>query len=67
MTLQRLSMIAMAAGLSLVVQPWSHALFAFGFPFTFAAIFCYNVAGWASGDRAEKSRDDEKMKAEAGQ
>jgi hypothetical protein len=57
----------MALGLFLIVQPWSSALFTAGFPFTLAAIFAYNVSGWLSGDRAEKSRDDEIKKAEAGQ
>jgi hypothetical protein len=66
LTIQRLSLIAMALGLFLIVQPWSSALFSFGFPFTLAAIFTYNIAGWASGDRAEKHEDDEKKKAEAG-
>jgi hypothetical protein len=66
LTVQRLSLISMALGLFFIVQPWSAGLFAAGFPFTLAAIFAYNVSGWVSGDRAEKSRDDEKKKAEAG-
>jgi hypothetical protein len=66
LTVQRISLLAMALGLFLIVQPWSSALFAAGFPFTLAAIFAYNVSGWLSGERAEKSRDDEIKKAEAG-
>jgi hypothetical protein len=54
-TLQRVSLIGMAAGLGMIVQPWSHALFAAGFPFTLAAIAGYNAAGWMSGARAEKA------------
>jgi hypothetical protein len=66
LTFQRLSLLAMALGLVFIVQPWSQGVFAIGFPFTLAAIVAYNVAGWAGGDRAEKVRDDDKRKAEAG-
>jgi hypothetical protein len=66
LTFQRLSLLAMALGLVFIVQPWSRGIFAFGFPFTLAAIVAYNVAGWAGGDRAEKVRDDDKRKLEAG-
>jgi hypothetical protein len=63
LTVQRISMLAMALGLFCIVQPWSHETFAFGFPFTLAAILAYNVSGWMGGERAEKVRDDEKRKA----
>ena len=56
-TLQRASLLGMAAGLGMIVQPWSHALFAAGFPFTLIAIIGYNAAGWLTGARAEKERD----------
>lgn len=55
-TLQLASLFGMAAGVGMIVQPWSHFLFAAGFPFTLAAIAGYNAAGWLSGDRAEKAR-----------
>ncbi|MDB5102976.1 MAG: hypothetical protein JWP91_665 [Fibrobacteres bacterium] len=66
MTFQRASLIGMALGLFMIVQPWSEGLFAVGFPFTLAAIMGYNVAGWLTGERAEKTREVEKQKAEAG-
>jgi hypothetical protein len=66
MTVQRASLLGMALGLFMIVQPWSEDLFAIGFPFTLAAILGYNVAGWMSGERAEKTRDVEIKKAEAG-
>jgi hypothetical protein len=66
LTFQRLSMLAMALGLIFIVQPWSRGVFAIGFPFTLAAILAYNVAGWVGGDRAEKAREDDGRKAEAG-
>ena len=56
-TLQRASLLGMAAGLGMIVQPWSHALFAVGFPFTMIAIAGYNAAGWMTGARAEKERE----------
>ena len=56
-TLQLASLAAMGAGLALIVQPWSHALFAAGFPFTLIALIGYNAAGWLSGDRAAKERE----------
>ncbi|MEO6094337.1 MAG: hypothetical protein ABIW76_01200 [Fibrobacteria bacterium] len=65
-TFQRASMLAMALGLVFIVQPWSRGIFAFGFPFTLAAILAYTVAGWVGGDRAEPVRHDDKRKAEAG-
>jgi hypothetical protein len=57
LTLQRASLAAMGLGLGLIVQPWSHALFAAGFPFTLIALTGYNAAGWLSGDRAAKERE----------
>jgi hypothetical protein len=57
LTLQRASLAAMGLGLGLIVQPWSHALFAAGFPFTLVALAGYNAAGWLSGDRADKERE----------
>jgi hypothetical protein len=64
--LQRASLIGMALGLFMIVQPWSSLLFAAGFPFTLAAIAGYNMSGWMSGERAGKFRDDEKKRAEGG-
>ncbi len=64
LTLQRTTLLCMAFGLFMIVQPWSRLLFAAGFPFTLAAIIGYNAAGWISGERAEKSRDDELKRAE---
>ena len=55
-TFQRGSLLGMAAGLGLIVQPWSHALFVVGFPFTIVAIAVFNAAGWISGERARKAR-----------
>lgn len=55
-TLQRASLLGMAAGVAMIVQPFSHFLFAAGFPFTLASIIGYNIAGWMSGERAEKAR-----------
>lgn len=55
-TLQRASLLGMGMGLGMIVQPFSHILFAVGFPFTLAAIIGYNLAGWLSGERAEKAR-----------
>jgi hypothetical protein len=66
MTVQRATLIGMALGLFMIVQPWSPLLFGAGFPFTLAAIIGYNVSGWMSGERAGKFRDDEKKRAEAG-
>lgn len=57
LTLQRASLAAMGLGLCLIVQPWSHALFAAGFPFTLIALTGYNAAGWLTGDRAAKERE----------
>ena len=65
LTLQRATLICMALGLFMIVQPWSSLLFAAGFPFTLASIVAYNVTGWISGERAEKSRDDELKRVEA--
>ncbi len=56
-TLQRASLLGMAAGLGMIVQPFSHPLFAAGFPFTLLAIIGYNAAGWLTGERAEKERE----------
>ncbi len=56
-TFQRASLAAMGLGLASIVQPWSHALFAVGFPFTLAALIAYNAAGWLSGERADKERE----------
>ncbi len=67
MTFQRASLLGMALGLFMIVQPWSEDLFAVGFPFTLIAILGYNVAGWLTGERAETTRDVEKQKAGAGQ
>jgi hypothetical protein len=66
MTIQRLTLIGMALGLFMIVQPWSPLLFDAGFPFTLISIIAYNVSGWRSGERAEKFRDDGKKRAEAG-
>ena len=55
-TLQRASLLGMGLGLGMIVQPWSHILFTVGFPFTLGAIAGYNLAGWLSGERAEKAR-----------
>jgi hypothetical protein len=55
----------MAAGLGMIVQPFSHLLFAAGFPFTLAAIVAYNALGWISGERAEKARKLAVEKAQA--
>lgn len=63
---QRAALLGMALGLFMIVQPWSSSLFAAGFPFTLVSILAYNVTGWMSGERAEKFRDDEKKRAEAG-
>lgn len=55
-TLQRASLLGMALGVGMIVQPVSHILFIAGFPFTLAAIIGYNLAGWLSGERAEKAK-----------
>ena len=47
--LHRASFLALGAGLAMIVQPWSHALFAAGFPFTLAALIVHNVAGRLEG------------------
>jgi hypothetical protein len=57
LTFQRASLAALGLGLGMIVQPWSHALFAAGFPFTLIALAGYNAAGWLTGDRASKERD----------
>jgi hypothetical protein len=64
-TLQRASLGAMGLGLAMIVQPWSHALFASGFPFTLIALVGYNAAGWFSGDRAAKERELARIAQEA--
>ena len=56
-TFQLGSLTAMGLGLGMIVQPWSHALFAVGFPFTLIALIAYNAAGWLTGDRASKERE----------
>jgi hypothetical protein len=56
-TFQRASLAGLGIGLALIVQPWSHALFAAGFPFTLLALAAYNAAGWLTGDRASKERE----------
>jgi hypothetical protein len=66
MTLQRASLLGMALGLFLIVQPWSEILFALGFPVTLLAIAGYNAAGWMTGERAEKNRDEELRRLEGG-
>lgn len=57
LTLQRASLAALGLGLAMIVQPWSHALFSAGFPFTLIALAGYNAAGWLSGERAAKARE----------
>ena len=57
LTLQRASLLGLGAGLAMIVQPWSHALFAAGFPFTLIALIGYNAAGWLTGERAAKERE----------
>ena len=57
LTLQRASLAALGAGLALIVQPWSHGLFAAGFPLTLLALAGYNAAGWLTGERAAKERE----------
>jgi hypothetical protein len=66
MNVQRGSLLGMALGLAMIVQPWSSKLFAVGFPFTLISIAGYNLAGWLSGERAEKHRDDAIKRAEGG-
>ena len=56
LTLQRASLLGLSAGLGMIVQPWSHFLFAVGFPFTLIALAGYNAAGWLTGERAAKER-----------
>ena len=56
-TFQRASLAGLGLGLGMIVQPWSHALFAAGFPFTLIALAGYNAAGWLTGDRAAKERE----------
>jgi hypothetical protein len=67
LTVQRIALLGMALGLFMIVQPWAAWLFATGFPFTLAAIAAYNISGWMSGERAEKSRDDELKRMDASQ
>jgi hypothetical protein len=57
LTLQRASLAALGLGLGMIVQPFSHALFAAGFPFTLIALAGYNLAGWLTGERAAKARE----------
>jgi hypothetical protein len=57
MTFQRASLAGLGLGLGMIVQPWSHALFAAGFPFTLLALAGYNAAGWLTGERAAKERE----------
>lgn len=56
-TFQRASLVGLGLGLAMIVQPWSHALFTAGFPFTLIALAGYNAAGWLTGDRASKERE----------
>lgn len=56
-TLPRACLAGMGLGLALIVQPFSHALFAAGFPLTLAALAAYNAAGWLTGERAGKARE----------
>lgn len=46
MSLERASLLAMAAGLLLIAQPWLHVLFVAGFPLALAGIIGFNVSGW---------------------
>jgi len=49
MIAERVFLSAMGAGLVLIVQPWSHALFVLGFPLTFLGLLGYNFASWFGG------------------
>jgi hypothetical protein len=64
-TLQRASLIGMALGLFLIVQPWAEFLFATGFPVTLISIIGYNAAGWLTGERTEKRLAEDKKRTGA--
>ncbi len=42
MNAERLALSAMAFGLLLIIQPWTHAGFVAGFPITLLSILAYN-------------------------
>jgi hypothetical protein len=46
MLAERVFLAAIALGLLLIGQPWSHALFVVGFPLTFLGLVAFNVASW---------------------
>jgi hypothetical protein len=48
MLAERVFLAAIALGLALIGQPWSHALFVVGFPLTFLGLIAFNVASWFS-------------------